>query len=774
MKTISSKSTNQFPVIDAEHDTLGIHVTKLLNEGVFLRLQENLEKDRQPKSVFPLISTSNYIKVKSFLQLSWSRISHVLQTLKQWFFYGEALFDRTRMQPTWVQSIYSLVRLLLFLVIPVVSVTIAVTFSLIVRIYCFVMISIITLLVDLTDVYKLIPKSVQNGLEKCICVAKTLDRNYLFGGLFKGRNQWGDGGSHRKLVDRILPEVFSRANGHEHNIMFQKEEGKEEVFIKEKKRKKKMFLHKESFQDVDWCKVRNYFRETKMDGVSLDSKTVDHLVAVNFAYVMMHGEHKSLMKGKNIPQRPGRKRNVEDKIVMDTDYIVGEYGAAMDGVVNAGEKASVFRALQSGDGIEMITTSETIYHPRELKRQKSSQRRNNMRSFDDTADMPQYHSSPSRPRVYSEADLEDYEIYGSEDNSAERDAADAKNKKWLDVGARLGMRILKSEHIQELIAQKTTSGDMSAGDLECDNEFDYPKRSVNPNGQQIPKPVHSMWQIGHDDQGFDDVSDGFSTIGSDISDSSFTDSRRRRASIAYSSSPFNRKRSSQLSCSPTRTTRNNLLHGKCSSLPSSPRKTFSGRRLSNSGVLDDFGFNSSTVSSGPIRWVPKEFDANMHLPASMAIDHDFVSDRHMNSGMSTKKTESHRQREPLLSGVKIVVPLFPLYSNKPKRTSLEGRIHQLATVVSSERILLDTSCKGSKETDALAITVLLDRSFLRNGKFVKMTLRIPDSQRHFPRYVCHTIEIQLPWYHPHNFYYSSGIQSFQSVFQLRHHMEQVS
>jgi len=704
--------SNKFPVVNSEHDAVGIHVARLLNDGIFLRLHENLQKEQPSSCIFPLFSVSNYIKVKCFLMLIWSRISHFVTRLKQCLFHGEKSRG-TIIQPTsctWIETICGVVKVLLFLIIPIISITIAVIISFLARIFFFLIISIITLLVDLTDVCKVIPKSVQRSVEKCICMVKTMDRKYLYGGFFKGRNQWGDG-IRRKLADRKSPDVLLRASGYD-----------------EKQRMN--LLHKESFQHVDWCKVRNYFKEKSVDGVGFDSKTVDHLVALNFAYVMMHGEHKSLMKGKHVSNRPTscRKRNMDDKITTDTKYIVGENDVDMNGMTSIGDKGSVFRAMQSGDGIEMVTTTKITHHPRELKRQRSSQRRsNNMKYFDDTAEILQYQSSPSRPRVYSEADLEDYEICGSEDNSVERDT-DAKNKKWLDVGARLGMRILKSEPIQELIAQKTISADMSGGDLEYDNELDFSKA----NGQ-IPKPVHSMWQIGDDGRGFDDVSDEFSTIGSDVSESSFTESRRRRASIVLSSSPFNRKRSSHLSCSPTRTTRN-LFHGKCSSVPSSPRRNLSGRRLSSAGFLDDFGVNASTVSSEAIRWVPKEFDANMHLPASMAIDHGFVSERYFNSGMKMKKEEIHRQREPLLSGVKIVIPLFPLYSNKPKRTSLEGRIHQLATVVSSERISLNNSYAGPSETDGISITVLLDRSFLRNGKFVKMTLRIPDSQRHFPRH----------------------------------------
>ena len=60
-------------------------------------------------------------------------------------------------------------------------------------------------------------------------------------------------------------------------------------------------------------------------------------------------------------------------------------------------------------------------------------------------------------------------------------------------------------------------------------------------------------------------------------------------------------------------------------------------------------------------------------------------------------------------------------------------VPQLATVVSSKRIAIALSGHDSESTNALSITVLLDKSFLRNGRFANMTFRILDSNRQFPR-----------------------------------------
>jgi hypothetical protein len=207
----------------------------------------------------------------------------------------------------------------------------------------------------------------------------------------------------------------------------------------------------------------------------------------------------------------------------------------------------------------------------------------------------------------------------------------------------------------------------------------------------------------------------------------------RRMTITRSVSPPKRMRSMPLS--------------KTLSVPSTPQRISSASDIKKLFALSEIDANVSLTSSEAIHLVPKEFDANSHLPAAMAINRGVISDKsHMSSKVFHRKdlkmkmsdpsrSKGHRQREPLIQGVKMIVPLFPLYAGKATRNYAESSVLQLATVHSSERIALDPSISDPKFTDALSITVLLDKSFLRNGKFAKMSLRIPDKQRYFPRYV---------------------------------------
>jgi hypothetical protein len=295
------------------------------------------------------------------------------------------------------------------------AISVAIVLSFVVRIYCFVVISIFTLLIDMGDLYECMPLLIKRLLDGVAFMCQKMDQKYCCGYLFRGRSQWKDDVC-KRLVDRDIPEVLWNITDH-HNGQQGKKEEKEET-----SKRRKNFFHMEAFQNVDWHKVSNYFTLSKAsDEIGLHSKTVDHLIAVNFAFVMVHGEHKSLkVKNKSRLHKTTGKRNVEGNIPMDAIVVVnGDSSCAVansDGV-HCGEKAAIFRALQSVDGIEMVTATETNHHPREFKRQRSIQRKTSMKYFDDTEVTQVVQTSPLRPRIYSEADLEDFEVYGSDRKS---------------------------------------------------------------------------------------------------------------------------------------------------------------------------------------------------------------------------------------------------------------------------------------------------------------------------------------------------------------------
>lgn len=97
------------------------------------------------------------------------------------------------------------------------------------------------------------------------------------------------------------------------------------------------------------------------------------------------------------------------------------------------------------------------------------------------------------------------------------------------------------------------------------------------------------------------------------------------------------------------------------------------------------------------------------------------------------------KRPLLLPGTKIVVPIFPTLPTQSKRRKPLSS-YQMGTVVASKRLCIfkknHMPRSGARSTNCLAITVKLDRCFLRNGDFASLTLRVMDewSHRYMPRH----------------------------------------
>jgi hypothetical protein len=689
-------------------DPIGTHMARLLNEGAFERIMATSTQMQTNPGFFPLVSAANF-----------SRIKKVLEAIVKMFFGSKA-----QSREAWWKSCQSLVKALLFCVV-ILSFGTGFILSFLLRIYLFIAISLFTLVFDVRYLYNNVcPKVIQRLIDRTEKYIKEIDRKFLFAHLLQGRNHFGEELKRNPLRDRRTPKILKRARN----------SGSSDPSSE---------ASRESFRNIDWNMVNESLRSVNDGENELYSKTVDHLIAVNFAYVMMHeyGDQKEAQKKKNKKHKEVRKRSCDIALEDDAMNIRGNSRE-----LKVDRDFNIVDALHVHGGIEMVSSNLPISFRPRMKRQKSSQRRANLLSFDGTddannqsfgPDQGDEFGSPRRPRICSETDID---FYASDENSHEGGDSDQKNKKWLDVGAKIGMRILKSEQVKEFIAHTTTvSADISEqldDDLSFDDSHDMNKELDLPS-PQIPKPFHAMWQT-EDNQIFDDESEGYLSMDSEVS----TTQRKRSIAISPVVSPNALRQT--ISLSSPRRVRGGPFHKSCS-VPSSPRASFSNVQTKIDTCHESEG-NISITSSEAIQWVPREFDANRHLPASMAVNHGVLTNKQPTTSRTFTPKEirmrktimtrprNHRRREPLLPGVKIVVPLFPLCStSKSTRNSIEGRVHQLATVVSSERIVLNPTSSGLDCTDTLSITVLLDKAFLRNGKFAKMTLRILDSHRQFPK-----------------------------------------
>lgn len=656
---------------ESTKDPFGSHVTHLLNQGAFLKIDEMRNKDKiKTDSIFPLMSVSNMQKLKSIILKAMAVIHEPIKAGKD---------------GAWRSMLGKAFAVVFLMFIPTVSIFLALAISTIIRLYLFISLSILALLVNVEDIYSLLPKSTRQSVDKITFYLKDFDRKFFYSEALVGREQWEASNNTLPLEDRNIPSaLISASNQYDEN--------------QENNQKSK-------FQHVDWNVVSKSFSNKD----EFNKKTVDHLVAMNFAFAMTNGSHieeKSKKKQKK-DAKAKSTRNLEnsnnnDELVKKNSSDVVEPSIIEPSSNLAG---SDVQTISLSSGVEMIR--ETPMKPRPIQRQKSSSRRANIFSYDDSEYLVQPNDDQiaQRQRILSETDLDFY--YGEDDESNDEGSidgeADQKNKKWLDVGARIGMRLLKSEQVQDLITQTNAKSNDTA-----DSEFDIEENSIGEGpdlidmdefNENIPKPVHAMWQ----------TADGGSCDEYSLSDSEESSPNTPRKFRKSLHSPRITPRAKKGILSPSRSPRLKGLPLPLDSNHSMP-----------SSILDE---------KPSIHFHDKKFDANQFLPASMTIKHDLPKPSVKSGGKNRSFNKS--RRDPLLQGVKVIVPLIPSDSSK------KGRVHQLGTVVSSKRIFIGSGEKYNDvtTTNAIEICVKLDKSFLRNGRFVEMTMRALDDSRYFPRYV---------------------------------------
>ncbi len=347
------------------------------------------------------------------------------------------------------------------------------------------------------------------------------------------------------------------------------------------------------------------------------------------------------------------------------------------------------------------------------------------------------------------------------DRAFRKNKDESNNKddvKWLDVGAKIGRRILESETLHQVITKSQMATNISSSFSGAEDEseskkkdpFDYTQAESPKN---IAKPFHAMWTSPNVEYpSFDDAASEDYSISTETGEPSTQgdDKMTKTRSISRRNSMCSLSPKSKLSKRLAKPLRG-YGHGRSISLPASPIRSRSvASRLSEA--------NTSFSSSEAFQLVPRQFDANRFLPPSMAIHHnaainniDLIGKRDSRQTLDIKKLSlkndvlpefsnkfqpetprvKARRRQPLLPGVRMVVPIYP--ASYRKKVSHSPCYYQFATVISSKRINASSPLFEEEDSDCLSITVLLDKSFLRSGKFAEMTLRILDTQRLMPR-----------------------------------------
>jgi hypothetical protein len=348
----------------------------------------------------------------------------------------------------------------------------------------------------------------------------------------------------------------------------------------------------------------------------------------------------------------------------------------------------------------------------------------------------------------------------SSDNSFESATTDHVGN-WMDVGAEIGLKILGSAHVQRAMASKETAerikvtmemqlGKRKAAQINANIAAAVPglldedvllggnnpvdKDEVEKTRLPPPVPFHPMWtsaaaaatntallSLGsYSDQ--EEVSSHHggepqSEEGAGGEEHSLEGSSRRRKSSEQKK--FRRRKN------------------KASKLGTFFRDKLHRRSSSETNDQTEGGLGSFDVSVSPR-------GKHSRRRSSLSAAREAEAIEVVCGGKPDVTPKSTSFRVPLLlPGIKVVVPIFPIQPGLIPLNKIHDSRFQMGTVVSSQRIFVQSTnnqsgksssaSQSSGRTNCLSLTVKLDKSFLRNGEFAEMTIRIMDAWG--PRYV---------------------------------------
>lgn len=297
---------------------------------------------------------------------------------------------------------------------------------------------------------------------------------------------------------------------------------------------------------------------------------------------------------------------------------------------------------------------------------------------------------------------------------------------WMDVGAEIGMKLLGSAAVQKAMTSQDTAERITNIREKVENQLSKKKGRDNlPTNEGIFRgqsrvkdkigapalpPVHSMWTSASSAAQNVPISPS-NTIDSDVHGEPMS----RNVQIIE-----------EIDLGDLKPRQKPFTLNPRSTLPSKEALTRSKEGQADSKFSPSRGTQaSSSLSSG-------------QNGASNVGSIDLVPEKkHPSTPESLRKTN---RRSLLMPGVKIVVPLFPYQPNCKPCKKFHNLQFQMATVVSSKRLSLfrknELPPPGKRGTNCLSITVQLDKSFLRDGKFAEMTFRVMDDwpDRYMPKH----------------------------------------
>ena len=508
-------------------------------------------------------------------------------------------------------------------------------------------------------------------------------------------------------------------------------------------------------------------------------RTVEHMVGINFCYIMLR---EADLQNQTSRSKKSRKRNERRKLQSPVNEVILEEGAEDDFVFDGTPRLTPERLRQSeeiinisgspgrersntavtvvvdGTPIDVADRNEVLGDVLGAVKESIEVEVGNSRLLtvvgDDNSKILSHPGSPNESSYQS-------------DTTPNSNASDfAGDLPWFDVGAQIGMRLLNSAHVHRVMSSQETTDrfmdmgrfnqvdDATSGAYSSSDVFsplspvfmDSSKRSQarsvgSGSNAKLSKPVNPMWTS---------PAAAASPVPSIHSEP--------EASIGYGSPAFplsqklvmpnlspqeGRSKPPLSPKSGTSSQKRDAAFGSVDSdLSSRESSAYPSSHSNISATLEEQLTPPKLNRVGrPSRYGPMVPSRDRRAPFGgrrirQQLDRDKGRASKSSNLSDATSTQSSDQREPLEPGVKVAVPLFPLcYKIKRQKARVSCSQFQMGTVVRSQRICVGPSSAGNK-TNCLAVTVKLDKSYLRNAEFAELTFRVMDewSSRYMPKH----------------------------------------
>lgn len=554
-------------------------------------------------------------------------------------------------------------------------------------------VSLLLVLVDLQELKEQCPSVILTFVEQARMICKILDNRIMQGRRFAGR-EWNadrmafvDQGGAKSWSTRLLDLPPPTIN----------EVGRERC------------LDRQGLSKPQWGHA-----------------TVSHHVGINFCFVMLEEDQR-----RKAARRKGTAstRDLEGEKEFSCGYprkdsVSENLSAASPGdwsIDTIGES----RRKMSDAGVTACvdTINEPVSNSVETKRRSMS------------SPLPTLRNASCESVILSPCTSE-----GDEERS-EADFGGEADLPWIDVGAKIGMRLLNSTHVQRAMATQEAKKRFAGKDEQDASLVVFSDvastivGAVSETGatidpDKVMRPVHSMW-----------TSPTAAAVLSPPSSDLDSDSGSVCSDIE-SPAP---------SCDIELLSRGSRNYPRP---PLSPRSAPDRRRESSNALstTDSEGLDHDGVQdSRPTEVLPQSPLFRLSPKKKLQISETCSQVKPEESSLALECYIRDEQsvvplprtrsiaRKTLDMGVKVAVSVFP---NTPQSSVNEKRTsrkhYQMGTVIHSERILVEdeisfSSAEPSVTTNCLSVTVQMDKSFLRNGEFARLTFRVRDSWS--PRYM---------------------------------------